>query len=374
MAASLDQWLVDRLYYRVGTDLSFEPFTESEIYSVEAGAAWVPPPQEFAALPGVAAATRVGDYVTEITLSGDRGTVKGRFMALDRLEFPAVAWFRDDFAAESVGGLMNRLASRPDGILVSQQFLAQNTLQVGDQIPLLILTDLGVSVEAPFTIVGVYRYFPTVYEDQITLIGNLEYIFSFFGVPMPHRLWLRLQPEATGEAVLQAVPSTGIKTIEVADARGMITEAQAEMERVGVFGTLSISFLAAAVMAAVGLLTYSYASLRERLYYFGMMRAMGLRRSQVIGQVILEYTLLTTYGAIAGVLIGMVTTELFVPLFRVTGEAGIPLPPLLPVIAQEEIIPLAVIFAGVMVLLELLLVGMALYRRLVTALRLGHQG
>jgi putative ABC transport system permease protein len=374
MAASLDQWLVDRMYYKVGTDLSFEPFTDSELYSEQIGALWVPPPQEFAVLPGVTAATRVGDYVTIITLSGDRGTVKGRFLGLDRLEFPAVAWFRADFAAESVGGLMNRLASQPEGILVSQQFLAQNTLRVGDQIPLHILTDLGVGVETTFTIVGTYRYFPTVYEDQITIIGNLEYLFSFFGLPMPHRLWLRLQPQATGEPILQAIRSTGIGTLEVADARGMITESRAEMERVGVFGTLSISFLAAAIMAAVGLLTYSYASLRERLYYFGMMRAMGLRRSQVIGQVILEYTLLTTYGATAGVIIGMVTTALFVPLFRVTGEAGLPLPPLLPVIAQEEIIPLAVIFAGTMVLLELLLVGLALYRRLVTALRLGHQG
>jgi putative ABC transport system permease protein len=363
------------MYYKVGTDLSFEPFTESSLSSEQIGALWVPPPQEFAALPGVAAATRVGDYVTVITLSGDRGAVKGRFLGLDRLEFPAVAWFRADFAAESVGGLMNRLASQPEGILVSQQFLAQNTLRVGDQVPLHILTDLGVAVEAPFTIVGTYRYFPTVYEDEITIIGNLEYLFSFFGVPMPHRLWLRLQPhEANGEAVLQAVRSSGIGALEIADARGMITESRAEMERVGVFGTLSISFLAAATMAAVGLLTYSYASLRERLYYFGMMRAMGLRRSQVIGQVILEYTLLTAYGAAAGVIIGTVATELFVPLFRVTGEGGIPLPPLLPVIAQEEIIPLAIIFAGIMVLLELLLVGVALYRRLVTALRLGHQG
>jgi putative ABC transport system permease protein len=222
--------------------------------------------------------------------------------------------------------------------------------------------------------VGTYNYFPTVYEDEITIIGNLEYLSSFFGLPMPHRLWLRLQNGAAGEAVLAAVPTTGVETIDTQDAPQMITTARAEMERVGVFGTLSISFLAAAVMAGVGLLTYSYASLRERLYYFGMMRAMGVKRYQVIGQVILEYSLLTSYGATAGVLIGAVATELFVPLFRVTGEAGAPLPPLLPVIAQDQIIPLAVIFAGVMVLLELILISTALYRRLIVALRLGHQG
>jgi hypothetical protein len=28
MAASLDQWLTDRIYYRVGVDLTFEPYRE----------------------------------------------------------------------------------------------------------------------------------------------------------------------------------------------------------------------------------------------------------------------------------------------------------------------------------------------------------
>ncbi len=62
------------------------------------------------------------------------------------------------------------------------------------------------------------------------------------------------------------------------------------------------------------------------------------------------------------------------PLFRVTGEAGIPLPPLLPVIVQAEIVPLAVAFAGIMIVLELAMIAVALYRRLFDALRMGHQG
>ena len=146
------------------------------------------------------------------------------------------------------------------------------------------------------------------------------------------------------------------------------------MERVGVFGTLSVSFLAAATMAALGLLTYSYASLQERLYHFAMLRAMGLRRRQIVGQVFLEYAFLTAYGALAGVFIGSWAASLFVPLFRVTGEKGLPLPPLLPVIVQEEIFPLAVAFAGILILLELVVLGSALYRRLFGLLRLGHQG
>src|SRR5690606_28617942 len=144
---------------------------------------------EFKMLPGVADATRVGRYITEINLPN--GSVEARFLAIDRVDFPNVAYFRDDFARESLGSLMNRLALTPDGILVSQEFLTRNTLRIGDRLNLLVIPDYGLSVRDQFTVVGVYDYFPTVYPSEITVVGNLEYINSFFGITMPHRIWFR---------------------------------------------------------------------------------------------------------------------------------------------------------------------------------------
>jgi len=121
-------------------------------------------------------------------------------------------------------------------------------------------------------------------------------------------------------------------------------------------------------------LTYSYASLHERLYLFSVLRAIGLKRPQVIGQVALEYALLIAYGAAAGVASGAMAAVLFAPLFRVTGEKGNPLPPLIPIVAQDQIIPLAVAFGAVIIGLELIIIAGALFQRLSNALRLGHQG
>ena len=376
LAASLDQWLIDRIYYQTGADLTFTPYSEGAVVLESAGAAWIPPPDEFASLPGVEAAARVGDYPAQIKLvAGSGNTVKGRFMAIDRLDFPQVAWFRYDFSAEHLGGLMNRLALFPEGILVSQQFLENNFLQIGDPIAIEVVTDIGATVRTSFTVAGTYHYFPTIYDDEVVVIGNLEYLFSYFGLPMPHQIWLRTRPGIEGQAILQAVSSLGLDTIKQADSRALIGTAQAEMERVGVFGTLSLSFLAAAIMAAVGLLTYSYASLQERSFNFAVLRAVGVKQSQILGQVFLEYTFLTAYGAAAGVICGSIATQLFVPLFRITGSTGqAALPPLLPIVAQAEIIPLAFVFAGTMVLLELLIIAIALHRRLFETLRMGHQG
>lgn len=376
MAASLDKWLVDRMYYRVGADLTFTPFSAMQAMSDQptVGADWVPPVDEFETLPGVQTAARVGDYRAEVALTGETaGRVRGRFLAVDRVDFMRVAWFRGDLARESLGGLMNRLAATDDAVLVSEKFLTEHQLRVGDKINIHVITDFGTSLKSAFTVVGVYEYFPTVYDDEVTLIGNLEYIFSFFGMVMPHRLWLKLTPEADGKAVLAAVPSLGIDTIDRSDTRAIIQEEQAKMERVGVFGTLSVGFIAATFMAALGLLTYSYASMNERLYLFSVMRSIGLKRGQVVGQVALEYTILTAYGAIAGVIAGSTVATMFVPLFRITGDLGTALPPLLPILARDEIFPLAIAFAGVMIVLEVVVISSALYQRLFSALRLGHQ-
>jgi hypothetical protein len=97
-------------------------------------------------------------------------------------------------------------------------------------------------------------------------------------------------------------------------------------------------------------------------------------RRQIVGQVILEYSALTAYGVVAAVIIGSLASQLFIPFFRITGEQGIPLPPLLPVIAQDRIGPLALAFAIGMILMELAVVITALYRRLFEAVRMGDQG
>jgi putative ABC transport system permease protein len=137
------------------------------------------------------------------------------------------------------------------------------------------------------------------------------------------------------------------------------------MERVGIFGTLTIGFVASAVMAILGLLLYSYASLRDRVYRFSALHAIGLLHRQIVSQVVMEYTFLAAFGALAGTIIGMLASQLFVPYFRVTGERGIPLPPLIPLTADQSMINLAVIFTVIIVAAEVSTITTALRRKLV---------
>ena len=365
MAASLDQWLVDRMYYRAGADMTFTPLPVTGDVGVSDGN-WIAPPQELSKMDGVLGATRVGNYPSRITLGGGE-EILARFMAIDRVDFPLVAWWRADLAPEPLGGLMNRLALAPDGILVSRAFLRGNALQIGDQISIQVDASEIFKTRSLFTIVGVFDYFPTVYEEErISVIGNLDQLTALFGFIPIHDIWLQIEPSASEADIRKAMPGAINLVPSVGrDARILIAEERGQMERVGIFGTLTVSFLASATMAILGLLLYSYASLRDRMYRFSVLHAVGLLRRQIVTQVVMEYTFLATFGALAGAFVGMVASQLFVPYFRVTGERGIPLPPLIPLTSDQSTANLAIIFTAIIVIAEASTITSAFRRKLV---------
>jgi len=62
-----------------------------------------------------------------------------------------------------------------------------------------------------------------------------------------------------------------------------------------------------------------------------------LPRRKIMLQVTLENSFLALFGATAGAFIGIYASQLFIPFFRYTGEKGVPLPPLMPVIAGDQV-------------------------------------
>jgi hypothetical protein len=79
----------------------------------------------------------------------------------------------------------------------------------------------------------------------------------------------------------------------------------------------------------------------------------------------MEYTFLAAFGALAGALIGLLASRFFVPYFRVTGERGIPLPPLIPLTSNESMLTLAIVFTVIIVTAEVSTITSALRRKLV---------
>jgi len=379
MALSLDQWLIDQVRHEVGAGATFEPFIPPAPDSsggsgpvMDGTGTWIPTVAEFEELPGVTAAARVGNYNAELEVTGGE-VLRLDFLAVDRVDFARVAWFRDDFADDSLGGLMNRLALSPNSILVPQAVMGPLNWREGDEVNLQVSMVRGHSVQDQFVIAGSYDQFATIYHQPWTVIGNMDHVFALAGTDFTHNIWLGVNESVEAIELKQAIRRMGIEPTRWRHVPTRIIEEQARMERVGIFGTLSVGFLAAAIMAFLALLVHSYASLQDRMFQFGVLRAVGVMRSQIIGQITIEYIFLTSYGTIAGAVIGSLCSILFSPFFRVTAAVRNPLPPLVPLIAENEIAVLAAVFAAAIVLVEVSVTFQALTRRLFDALRMGYQ-
>ena len=162
-------------------------------------------------------------------------------MGIDRAGFGQTAFFRSDFATESLNGLLNRLASTPDAVLVDQTTWERFNLEVGSTMDIRVTIN---QTEFPtsFTVAGVFSRFPTwPGETQGSLfVTNLDYLFELVGGPELHDIWLEIEPDADRGAMQAQIEAMKVYIREWREAREELATAFAQPERVGTLGTLTI--------------------------------------------------------------------------------------------------------------------------------------
>lgn len=376
MAASLDQWLIDQVYYAIGSDVLIRQTISPE--DAEEGVmptegAWVLPVSSYVEIPGIRDAARVGRYPATMSTSSRR-TIRGDFVGVDRLDAPRLLFYRPDFGP-SLGELMNLLAQREDAVILSERAMARGDYEIGDKVRLRVSV-ADIPLETDFTIAGTYKYFPMVFEERdnrTAVIGNLDFLYEQIGAVLLHDIWLKIDPDADNETMMGKVEALGVYIGRWLDVREEVAKEQARVERVGIFGTLTIGFLGAAVLSGVGLLVYNYASLQERLFRFTILRAVGLSLLQVVSQVSIEYLALMVYSVFGGAAIGIVASHLFIPFFQAADQNIINPPTLLPLIAWSDIAKISAAFTITLVVAQIAVIVAALRGGVFQALRMGDR-
>ena len=390
MATTLDGHLGDRVYYQVGADLNLaesgESTEDAERPSLllqptpapsqgrDEGPRWLfLPVSAHLQVPGVQAAARVGDYGVTSNIGGRQQS--GRLLGVDRTGFPAVAFYRPDFGGgEPLAGQMNRLAPDPANLLVSRGFLAQHRLAVGD--PLRLTVSIAGEVQAiEFAVAGPLDLFPTLYpQDGPFFVANLDYVFERLGGTFPYDVWLATDPGVAGEEVVAGVRGLGVPVATVSDARATIVEEQTRPERQGLFGLLSVGFLAAAGLTVLGFLLYAVVSFRRRFIELGMLRAVGLSVGQMGVYLAGEQALLILAGGGLGTALGIWASSLFIPYQQVGPDKTAQVPPFVVQIAWGELWTIYALFGAMFVLAVLVLIVLLLRMRIFEAVKLGEAG
>lgn len=387
MALTLDDHLVDRVYYEVGGDVlltetgeSTEPpggfmalqaaGPESDEEEEDAGPKWLfLPVNQHLDVGGVRGAARVGEFAAHSAL-GTRE--EGRFIGVDRVDFPAVSFFRHDFARDSMGGLMNLLALSPRSVLVERGFLARNSLNFGDPLRLDLMMG-GERRTIEFVVAGALDLFPTQYpDDEPFFVGNLDFAFQQMGDEHPYSVWLATDGERPTEDVVDDLKTIGFTILDYDDARAIILKEQMLPARQGLFGVLSVGFLAAAGLTVLGFLLYAIFSFRQRFIELGVLRAIGLSVAQMIAFLAGEQLALILAGAAAGTVLGVWASRLFIPYLQVRGGQHPHTPPFVVQIAWGDIDQIYAVFGGMLVVGVAAMAVLLVRMRVSEAVKLGE--
>jgi len=363
LARTLDIQLDKQMRYQVGADMNLYEFgttfnedNPNPVYTFG-------PVEDHLSIPGVEAATRLGRYKFSAIVPS--GALNGVFLGIDRLTFPAAAYWQRDFASEQLGALMNKLAADPNGILVPNALLAKQKLKLGDTIQLGVTTGIaGESIPLQAHIVGSFDLFPSWYPERGTMIvGNLEELTMRSGAEYPHEVWLATRRNVDPESIAYAVRGfsilldqqadqdklvqNGLNTIvkEWSSAEINIRTEQRRPERQGLFGLLSVGFVASALLTVLGFLLYALFSFRRRFIEMGMLRAIGLSIKQMTSLLAAELAFLVLLGIGVGTALGVFASRLFVPFLQIGASTQSQYPPFQIQIAWLSIIEIYVLFA-----------------------------
>lgn len=395
LAQTLDRHMHDQTFYKVGADVHVIELGElagggTSIMAGGAGQAQAQgqaaqaetdpnapaeqwfflPVSEHLTVPGVEAAARVARMTVRVSAS--EAYTEANFIGIDRIDFPQVAFWRNDFAPTSLGGLMNDLARTTDGVLVSWDMLTKYNLSPGDSITVSVY-QLGASRNIDYRIVGAFYYFPTWYPEEGPLVvGNLDYLFEQVGGEFPYDVWLATRPGIDHNEMLKGIDSLYKRVMYPRISLDILNDEQLRPERQGFFGLLSVGFVALAFLTVLGFLLYALFSFRRRFIELGMLRAIGLSAGQMLVFLAAELAFLFLSGLAAGTGMGVWVSNFFIPHLQVGNDMAARIPPFLVQIDWPSVFQVYILFA-VLFVIALVVLGLLLMRmKIFQAIKLGE--
>lgn len=214
------------------------------------------------------------------------------------------------FGLQPVSGQLRQL--RSGEVVVDDAFAAERALAVGDELTL--ATQRG--GPGRFTVVGIYRA-TSLLPSPVLSVPDAA---AQFRTPQASQGFLQLTEDADAAAVREQVAGLLADNPEVSvQDQSSFTEQQAGQVDV-LLTALYVMLGLAVVIAVLGVVNTLALSVLERTRELGLLRAVGMRRGQVVGMITAESVVISVFGALLGVGVGL---GLGAAIVRALGEQGI---------------------------------------------------
>ncbi|MBN2852639.1 MAG: FtsX-like permease family protein [Clostridia bacterium] len=279
----------------------------------------------------VNAATKVSTYSSLVKKYNTFGgkSLSSELIGITPEEYGKVVWSRDDLLDVHINYYLNLLASHPDGVIISTFTAETLGVEAGDFISIDV-PGIDNVIDAPVLIVvdnwpGYNPYHGydysinmTVDEEEVTfgfVVMHYDLLLANAG-DLNYKIWIDKK-----DGVLDSEINTFLTENNVVISMGDYTDFQVSEQKkdpmvLGMNGMLTLDFIVTMIICGAGFIIFWILSIRQRVLQFGIFRAMGLSKKELVLIIFFEQILISAVAIILGIVIGGVSSDVFVPLFE----------------------------------------------------------
>ena len=312
----------------------------------------------------------------------DDSQIPAELMAIDTKSFGETAKMKDGLLKYDFYEYLNVLSKNPDAVLLSANYRDKMGLKIGDRITYSIKDSL-IDASNTATVYGFVDYWPgyrptvvkigedssTTIEDNYLIVAHLSTVQEKFGL-FPYRLWVNLKGNTA--AFYDYASEENIMVTSISDSERAKEDIAAEPIFQGTNGILTMSFITIVLICAIGYVIYWTLSIRSRELLFGIFRAMGMSRNEVVRMLVNEQVFTGVFGIGFGLLIGYIASALYVPIIQIAYSAADRVLPLELITKGSDVARLVLIIVLMFAVCLAILINQVFKMKISQALKLGE--
>lgn len=282
----------------------------------------------YESMKGVKHATKVYKEEEITTSLGNKmgeNEMKTSLMAIDTKRFgETVSDFDSSLLPTHLNNYLNAMATNANAVLLSSNFHSKMGVKLGDKIT---YTNED-KKDLTGVVYGFVDYFPSYVEnthelneeetlittENYLVIANLATVQQTCGVK-PYQVWI--QTDGSSQFIYDYAKKNGIQYTVFEDVAAKLVDVKNDALFQGTNGILTMSFIVILILCCTGFLIYWILSIRQRELLFGVFRAMGMTKKEIIQMLINEQIFSSGVSIFIGAILGVVASKLFVPLVQI---------------------------------------------------------
>ena len=387
VARTIMQNSIDNAEYVYGADLMVKEVWRDNTSFMEMNPdlkfAWFEPDfSKYAALSCAESYTKVLYDKQAYIWQGGRERQVITLMGIHTREFGENTWVDTDLLEKPYYEYLNELAVAEGGMLVSANFRDVAGYRIGDT--LTCYDNGGNRVQG--NIVDFVDYWPG-YEPYTTVVNSdgsvatqnnylvvthFEPLMQAWGV-VPYEVWITLEEDCDKEELYQWIEENNVSFTKYTDKAENLKKTIEDPLLQGTNGVLTMGFIVTLLLCAVGYLIYWIMSIKSREMLFGVLRACGMYRGELFHILINEQIFSGGFAILAGIGIGKLASQMFVPVLQTAYAAANQALPMYLITDSTDMIRLYGVICGVMVICLVILLLLVFKLNITKALKLGEE-